>query len=563
MTAAPAADRLALVVDLGTGGPKVGIATLDGRLLWHEHHPVRTRLLDGGGAVQDAAEWWTIIAEVARRGLRADGVDASAVVAVSCTGQYASTVPVDAAGTPVGDCLLWMDTRGAPHARAAFGGPVSGYDPRALARWVRRTGGAPSTTGADPIGHRLFLAAEQPEVLRAARWLLEPVDYLAMRFTGVAAATPASMVAAWLTDNRRADGPVDYDLDLIDRAGLDPHQLPPLRPTGSVLGEVLGQVADELGLPPGVQVVASLPDLHTAALGAGAVLEGQAHLALSTSSWISCPVPTKKTDVTRQIASVPGLTPGGYLVIDNHEVGGLALQWLRDGLANWATTAGAADAEPAGASGPSYEQLTALAATAEPGSGGVIFTPWLNGERSPIDDRHARGGFHNLSLDTTHVQLTRAVLEGVAYNSRWLHEAVERFVGHRLDPVRIVGGGAQSDLWCQIHADVLDRTIERVAQPLHANLRGAALAAGLSLGAVQLAEIAALAPAEQTFRPDPANRAVYDRLYAEFPGLYSSQRSMFRRLNRGGSRGSLAARSARTVRRLGRAPRAKRHGNSP
>ncbi len=537
----PAPDCLALVVDLGTGGPKVGVATLAGELVWYEHHPVQTTFLDDGGAVQDAAHWWELICDVARRGLRADGVDASRVVAVSCTGQYASTVPVDAAGVPVGDALLWMDTRGGPHARARIGGPVSGYDPRALARWVRRTGGAPSTSGADPIGHRLYVAAEQPDVARAARWMLEPIDYLAMRFTGVASATPASMITAWLTDNRVPGAAPAYDPDLVAAAGLDPHQLPPLRPTLSVLGEVMAEVAADLGLPAGVQVVASLPDLHTAAIGAGAVREHQAHLALSTSSWVSCPVAAKKTDITHQIASIPGLTPNDYLVIDNHEVGGLALQWLRDQIV----------AEP-GSEPPSFDALTAVAAQVEAGSGGVLFTPWLNGERSPIDDRLARGGFHNLGLATTRAHLVRAVLEGVAYNSRWLAEAVDRFTGTRLDPIRIVGGGAQSDLWCQIHADVLGRTVEQVSLPMHANLRGAALAAGVSLGALTLSEAADAVVVARQFRPDPEARARYDQLYAEFPGLYRSQKAMFHRLNRPTRPAAGLQRPVAALRRLGR-----------
>ncbi len=122
--------------------------------------------------------------------------------------------------------------------------------------------------------------------------------------------------------------------------------------------------------------------------------------------------------------------------------------------------------------------LTALAAGAGPAAATCIFTPWLNGERSPIDDRNARGGFHNLSLATTRADLVRAVLEGVGYNSRWLHGYVEKFAKRRLDPIRLIGGGAPSDLWCQIHADVMDRTIERVDEPLHAGIRGAALFAG-------------------------------------------------------------------------------------
>jgi xylulokinase len=135
-------------------------------------------------------------------------------------------------------------------------------------------------------------------------------------------------------------------------------------------------------------------------------------------------------------------------------------------------------------------------------------------------------------VQTNGADLIRAVLEGVAYNARWLNEAVERFAKRRLDPLRMFGGGALSDLWCQIHADVLDRTIERVADPMHANLRGAALFAGLAVGKVRREEIRGLVRVERTFTPDPRNRSVYDRLYAEFPRLYKAQRRMFARLNR-------------------------------
>jgi xylulokinase len=250
-------------------------------------------------------------------------------------------------------------------------------------------------------------------------------------------------------------------------------------------------------------------------VGAGTVHDYATHLAISTTSWISCPVPFKKTSIAQQIASIPGVG-GGYLVVDNHETAGRCLQWLRDTTFPDRT----------------YDELTALAATAAPGSGNVLFTPWLAGERSPVDDLDARGGFHNLSLTTGPAELVRAVLEGVAYNSRWLHDAVERFAKRRLDPIRIFGGGATSDLWCQIHADVLDRTIERVADPLNCNARGAALIAGMALGAVRRDEVADLVTIDRTFRPDPANRAVYDRLFAEFPGLHKAQKGMFKRLNR-------------------------------
>jgi xylulokinase len=508
------AERFVLAIDLGSGALKVGSLSLDGHLHREAQRTLETERLPGGGAVQDASLWWQAVRQLAVEVLA--GIPTEHVVAVACTGQWASTVPVGYFGEPVGPCITWLDTRGARHSRAVIGGPLMGYSPAALLLWVRHTAGAPSPFGGDPVGHMLFLERDQPEIAAAARWYLEPVDYLTMRFTGRAAASHASMSAAWLTDNRHLDR-LAYDDALIRRSGLDAAKLPPLVETGSLVGAVLPEVASELGIGPGARVVTGSPDLHSAAVGTGAIERGQPHLTISTTSWISLPFPRKKTDAMRSIATVPGLDSSSYLVANNHEAAGLCLRWLRDSFHT---------SEPA-----EFERLLELAQAATPGSGGVIFTPWIAGERSPVDDRHARGGWHNLSVETGNAELIRAVLEGVAYNSRWLGEAVERFVGGRLDQLRIFGGGAVSDLWCQIHADVMDRTVERVAEPLHTNLRGAALMASLALGAVSREEVRELVAVDRVFTPDSRNRAAYDRLYAEFPGLYKAQRKMFARLN--------------------------------
>jgi xylulokinase len=517
----PRDEQLVLAVDLGTGGPKVGFVSVTGRVAWQDLHLVDTRWPGGGAALQDAAEWWTLVTDAVRRVLADGTVPASQVVAVCITGQWASTVPVDADGVPVGDCIMWQDHRGIRLVKQRIGGPVAGYAPKPLATWVRRTAGIPG--GNDPIGHLLVLAQDHPEVLAAARWCLEPVDYLSMRFTGVAAATHASMTAWWLTDNRRLDH-LAYDDELVAMTGIDASKLPPLVATGSVVGEVQPSVASDLGLPPGVKVVAGVPDLHAAVLGSGAVQPGEAHMALSTTSWISLPLTAKKTDVVHGMASVPGLD-GGYVLANNHDTAGLCLRWLRDNIVD-------ADDQLSPSKGLGFDDLTALAATSRPGAGGVVFTPWLQGERSPVTDSHVRGGFHNLSLRTDRADLVRAVLEGVAYNNRWLHEYVEKYAKQRLDPIRFVGGGAVSDLWCQIHADVMDRTIEQVVEPLHAQLRGVAVLAGLSLGLVRRDEVRDLVGVARTFEPDPAAREVLDRQYAEFPKLYKAQKAIFRRLNR-------------------------------
>ena len=505
-------DPLVLAIDLGSGGPKVGYVTLRGEPVWWTYE--RGDVL-GGAAEQDPEEWWQTITGAARRGIVEGGVDGSAVVGVAVTGQWASTVPVDDEGRPVAECLMWSDDRGSEHSRERFGGPIAGYAPKALATWLRRSGGIPSASGCDPVAHMLYLIHDRPEVMARARWFLEPVDYLTMRFTGRASATSMSMTAAWLTDNRDLDR-LAYDPALVTLAGVDATKLPPLVAAGSLLGVVRPDVAAAIGISPRAQVVTGMPDLHNATVASGCVDLYRPHLSLGTSSWVSCPLPAKKTDVVRQMAAVPGVGVGGrYLLANNQDNAGRALEWFR--------AAFAPEIE--------YEDLAALAASAVPGSGDIIFTPWLSGERSPIDDRLARGGFHNLSLATGRAELARAVLEGVAFNMRWLIEAAEHVAKTRFEPIRTLGGGARIDLWCQILADVCDRTLERVADPLVAGLRGGGLYFAVASGAIAADELHALVPVERTFRPDAGNREVYDRLFAEFAGLHSRNKKMFVRLN--------------------------------
>ena len=178
-----------------------------------------------------------------------------------------------------------------------------------------------------------------------------------------------------------------------------------------------------------------------------------------------------------------------------------------------------------------FDEANRLANAAPPGSHRVIFTPWLNGERTPVDDHTIRGGWNNLSLSTTRSDLVRSVLEGVAYNSRWLLDVVEKFVKRPLDGLNFIGGGAQSDLWCQMHADVCDREVRRVAEPQHANTRGAAFVAWLALGRSTLDELNRSVSIEQTFTPDPTARAAYAPLYREFTKLYKANKAIHRRLN--------------------------------
>jgi xylulokinase len=439
--------------------------------------------------------------------------------------------------------LLWADTRARELVRPVIGGAVSvsGIAPQKALPFVRYTGGAPTPSGADPTGHSLLLRERMPEVYARTATLLEPVDYLGLRFTGRAAATPASMILSWLTDNRPG-APLGYVDSLVTRARRDRARLPELLPTGSVLGPLLPEVAEQLGVSAsvvgdGVPVVCGIPDLHAAVVGSGAVAPYETHIAVSTTQWVGARVPFKRTDVLRSIATVPGLDPQFPVVANNQETGGAALQWLReqivaprDGLLGGGSGIGASGAAEESLD-PTFEELLALAGTAPAGSEGLLFMPWLNGERSPVEDKVVRGGWLNVSLRTNRAMLVRSVLEGVALNGRWLFEAYEKFLKQPVPRVRILGGGAQSDLWCQIYSDVLGRPVEQVADPRHAQLRGVALWARICLGELALEDVPALVPVAQTFTPSPIDRLTYADAYAEYAKLYGTVKGLYHRLN--------------------------------
>jgi xylulokinase len=510
-----------LAIDLGTSGPKVALVDVGGAVLDTAFEPVETLLGPDGRAEQRPQDWWAAITASSRRLMAAGTVAPGAVRAVAVTGQWGGTVAVDARGEPVHPALTWLDSRGVATVRGLVGGGlrIRGYAPRKLARWVRLTGGAPSLSGRDPFAHIAWLREERPRLYESAAALLEPVDWLNLKLTGVVAASCDTITLHWVTDTRDP-GRIRYDDRLLRMSGIDRAKLPDLRPTGSVVGPVTAEAAAALGIGPGAQVVTATPDMMSAAVGSGAVADHAAHLYVGTSSWLSCHVPAKKTDLLHTIAALPGALPGRYFVVCEQQTAGASLAMVRD---QWFA------GTPEAASG--FEALAGLAAQAPPGSDGVLFLPWLNGERTPVDDAVVRGGWLNLGLRTTRAQLVRSVMEGVALNARWMQEPVERFCRRRLDPIAFIGGGATSPLWSQIFADVLQREIRATAEPVHANVRGAALLAAVALGELDIAAIPERVPVGAVYEPDGARAARYDELFAAFVAAYKATRPIYRRLN--------------------------------
>ncbi|MFQ5676336.1 MAG: FGGY-family carbohydrate kinase [bacterium] len=517
-----------LAIDLGTSGPKVALVSTEGKIVDHEVEKTGLLVFEDGGVEQNPDDWWNAIIRATRQLLKRGLVSKQDIAAISCTTQWSGTVAVDRRGQPLMNAISWMDSRGAPEVQRICKGIVNieGYGLLKLKRWLRLTGGVPGLSGKDPVGHILFIKNKLPNVYEQTYKFLEPKDYINLRLTGQFAASYDSIILHWVTDNRDISR-IAYDRRLLKMASLEREKLPDLKQATDILGPLKLEIAEELGLNKDIPVIVGTPDIQSAAIGSGAVRDYQAHLYIGTSSWLSCHVPFKKADLLHKIATLPSAIPGRYFVANEQQTAGSSLNFLRQWLLNdWKQT----KAQTNGQS--DFEILDHLAESVTAGSNKVIFSPWLNGERCPVENQTLRGGFYNLALNTRQAHLIRAVYEGVAYNSRWLLQYVEKFVKRQFDQIHMIGGGANSDVWCQIHADVLNRPIRQMTDPVLANARGAGLLASVALGYLTFDDIAAYVEIHKTYDPNPKSQATYDELFSEFVNIYKNNKKMYARLNR-------------------------------
>ncbi|MCP4361220.1 MAG: xylulose kinase [Chloroflexi bacterium] len=521
-------QKLILAIDLGTSGPKVALVTPQGEVLDCAIGETSLHILPDGGAEQEPDEWWTAVTQTSQQLLANNPETAANVTAVGCTSQWSGTVAVDRDGHHLMNAIIWMDSRGAPYVRQITDGliKVEGYGLRRLLTWLRLTGGIPVRSGKDPIAHILFIKHQYPDIYRQVYKFLEPKDYLNLRLTGQFAASYDSITLHWLTDNRDIHN-IQYNNSLIRFSTIEPEKLPDLKPAVDVLGPILPEVAEALGVPPNIPVIMGTPDIQSAAIGSGAVRDYEPHLYIGTSSWLTCHVPFKKTDLFHNMASLPSAVPGKYFIANEQETAGACLTYLRDQIF-YADDGLARDTR----SHNVYPIFDEMVAQVPAGSEKVIFTPWLHGERTPVEDHLLRGGFYNLSLRASRAHLIRAVFEGVAYNSRWLLRYVEKFVKRPLTHIHMIGGGANSDIWCQIHADVLNRTIKQVKDPIEANVRGVGLLASVAMGYTTFEEINNEVQIAQTYEPNPAHRQIYDELFTAFEMIYKRNKKLYAHLNR-------------------------------
>ena len=520
-------EKLILAIDLGTSGMKVALISISGKVLGWEAEPVQLHVTPDGGAEQVPGEWWGAFVSAAQRLLARNPAAAKRVVAISSSTQGEGTVPVDQQGNALHNAILWMDMRGAAHLKKQLGG-LANIDGAALGkvlRFIQLTGGMPSMTGKDPAGHMLFIRDTLPEIYAKTHKFLNVLDYMNLRLTGRFVATDDSILTSWVTDNRDPRQ-VRYHNGLIADLGLDAAKLPEIVKCADVIGTLKTDVAEELGLSRDVKVVAGSIDNTAAAIGAGTVEDYATHLYIGTSSWMAAHVPFKKTSIFDSLASVPCAVPDRYLLTALQATAGGNLTYLRDQILYHKDELLQEAAVP-----DIFKVLDQIADRVPAGANGVIYTPWIWGERAPIDDKSVRAGLYNLSLHNSREDIIRAFLEGIAFNTRWLLKPVESFLGRKVESINIVGGGAQSDVWCQIFADVMNVEIKQVADPIYANARGAAWIGAVGLGEISFNDVPELVEIQRSYTPQSEIRMLYDERFETFKKIYKRMKPIYQKLN--------------------------------
>lgn len=515
-------DRMAmplvLSVDLGTSGVKVALVDAGGNIAASAVRAVHTTLLPEHGAEQDPEAIWSAVLEAAAEVLdRAPG-SRTALQAVSCTSQYFSLVCLDKGLQPTMNLIVWMDTRGGSHTRALYGREANAFE-----TWLDIHGMLPLPSGNDSLSHMLWVKHARPEVYERTAKFVEPVDFLLARFTGTVSANLCTAFALLLTDNRDLSRH-SYAPELVAMAGIEADKLPALVPINACLGGLAPHVAKHLGLSSRVQVYSGSNDTQAVAIGT-ATFRGGAALNVGTTSQVVAHVDDKKTDIAAGIVSMPSPVPGRYVAMAENGLGGKTLEhFLRqivfadDGLADHTR-------------GDLFAGVDATVRRVAPGAGGVLYLPWLSGSGSPRGHHKARGGFLNLSLESGRAAMLRAVLEGVAFNLRWLVGPVQEFIGRQFDSFAYSGGGAMSREWCQIMADVMNVPVAPLADPRHVNNRATAFLAFVAAGVLGWDDIGSLCRIEPACEPRPELRAMYDRQFEQFVAAFDRNLPIFEALN--------------------------------
>jgi xylulokinase len=514
-----------LAIDLGTSGPKVAIVGDDGEIVSHGQQTVDTIAVSQDEFEQDPRAVWRAVRDACREAIAGFQQPVEKIIAVICSSQYSSIVPVDELGDPTMNMILWHSQRGEKKNLAALPGfPARVDNPLQMLHWIRIHGLPPVVHGNESISHMRWVKFAQPEIYRRTYKFLEPMDYVSLCLTGRFTANQNTMFMSLAIDNRSLES-LDYHPRLIKQSLLDVQKLPELVPMNTIIGKLKPGVAEELGLSPETVVVTGINDSQAGGIATGAFAGDRGGISIGSTSVIITHVPFKRTSVRTGILSMPSPVPKTYFVTAENGIAGGALQhFLRDIVF-------ASDHFGDTLSDDEFDALHRAVTSVPPGSDHLLFLPWMSGTIAPTTDQWMRGAFLNLSLRTTRAHMARAVLEGVALNIRWLKTPVEQFAKRPFRAFRFYGGGAQSDVWSQILADVLGVPVHQLSHPRYVTCVGGALLAFERLGRIKFDEFESRIRVQQVYQPRSEYKATYDRLYDQFVAAFRANRKIFRRLN--------------------------------
>ncbi len=527
---------LVITYDVGTSGVKTCVYEISDTitLVASAIEGYELTILDGGGAEQDPRDWWNAMCKTTHKVLSDNQISAENIQAISFCAQMQGLVLVDEHGEPLRKAMSFMDNRAKKEHREGLmhGVQIAGVNIFKLLKSLRITKAVPASVK-DPVWKYKWVERNEPNIFKKIHKWLDVKEFLLHKCTGEFVMTEDSAYATLLYDTRQ--GRKSFSKQMCGIFGVNMEHFPRVIPSTQLVGKLTSQAASELQLHEGTPVFGGGGDASLIGVGAGAVGEGDTHIYLGTSGWVSTVVKKQQLDTNNMIASIVGSNPKYFNYFSELETAGKCLEWVKNHLA--LDEIGVyLDQKQISESQETiylslYDYLMHTIKDVPAGSNGVIFTPWLHGNRSPFEDANARGMFFNISLDTGKTELIHAVLEGVCYHLRWQLEAQESTI-KTSQTIRLVGGGALAPLTCQILADVLGREIETVDQPQNVGAIGAAVITAIGLGIIkQVDDAKALIKVSAKYMPNQNNKAIYDKSFEVFKTLYKNNKKAFRALN--------------------------------
>lgn len=526
-----------LAYDLGTTGNKSCLYRISNKIELIDAYLVEYPIyeMENGGVEQKAEDWWNAVCSSTKELLRRTTIQPSQIKGIAFSSQMQGSVIVDNNGNVLRNPMIYLDQRATEQiAKYLYKGvlKIDNWNAFIGLKSLIITGGL-AATPKDPLWKYLWVKDNEPQIFKKIYKWLDVKDYLTFKCTGKFGMTYDSAHLTWLFDTRK--NRLEWSKSLCKIFDVNMEHLPPVIKSTDIIGGLTKQSADQMGLIPGIPVFGGGGDTFLTAVGSGALDLYDTHIYIGTSGWVASNIDRRTVDITNFIASILGAIPGEYVYTAEQETSGACLQWVRDHLAldeigMYLDAKHIADKNAQYES--LYEYLNEVVKQTPPGAGGLIFTPWLHGNRSPREDAYARGMFFNISLSTGKRQMIRAVLEGVAFHKRWMLEAIEKKIPYQKS-VRLVGGGAKSDVWCQIISDITGREIEVPKSPQHSGTIGAAIVCAVGLGLIKsFKQAKSFIPVEKIFKPRTEFKTLYDKSFNVFKQLYKQNKILFITMNK-------------------------------